>query len=497
VLIFNQDFKKLNERLLSLDKKTFVNPRNAAAGTLRQLDPNISAKIPLSFFAYGIGNSSITFKTQTQIMQYLKNWNMPIADNYIRLVKGIEQIEQYFDFIKHVREKLDFDIDGVVYKINDLNIQQELGYVSKAPRFAIAHKFPPRTATTKLINIEVQVGRTGAITPVARLEPILVGGVTISNASLHNGDEILRKDININDIVFVRRAADVIPEVVGVAEKSANPIRFIMPVVCPICCSPIIKIEGEIISRCSGSMVCSAQRKGAILHFASRKALNIEGLGDKIVDQLVDLDLIKNAADLFKLTIPILASLDRMADKSATNLYNNIQGCKKTNLAKFIYALGIRHVGETTAKDLARFFQNFDNFRYADIESLLQVHDVGEVVANSIKLFFLTTPKQWIDELLSLIEFEINVSTNGLENNIFQGKTIVLTGTIENYSREKLTLILESLGAKITNSISKKTDILIAGAEAGSKLEKAKNLKVEILEQPQLNQLFNAYNIHE
>jgi len=496
ILIFNQDFKELNELLLSLDKKTFVNPRNAAAGTLRQLDPSISAKVPLSFFAYGIGDSSIIFKTQNEIIQTLKKWGMPIASDYISLVKGIDEIKQYFEFIKQQRDKIDFDIDGVVYKINDLDIQQELGFVSKAPRFAIAHKFSPRTAITKLINIEVQVGRTGAITPVARLEPILVGGVTISNASLHNGDEILRKDININDIVFIRRAADVIPEVIGVAEKSANPIKFIMPTICPVCSSPIVKIEGEAISRCSGSMVCSAQRKGTILHFASRKALNIKGLGDKIVDQLVDLCLVKNAYDLFKLTIPDLVSLDRMAEKSANNLYTNIQLSKKINLSKFIYALGIRHVGETTAKDLARYFQNFENFRNANIESLLQVHDIGEVVAASIQLFFLTTPKQWIDDLLSYIDFDSDTS-NRTENNIFQGKTIVLTGVIENYSREKLTLILENLGAKVTNSVSKKTDILIAGSEAGSKLKKAKALKIEIVEQEQLKQLFNTYNINE
>ncbi len=485
ILIYNKEFLLLNKSLKELNKRVFVNPRNASAGTLRQLDSNASANVPLSFFSYGIGHSDYIFNTQYEIIHQLEKWGLPIANDLIKLVVGIDAIEEYFNNIKNNRESLDFDIDGVVYKINDLNIQKELGYVSRSPRFAIAHKFPPRSATTKLLNIEVQVGRTGAITPVARLEPVLVGGVTISNATLHNEDEVIRKGIEINDVVYIRRAADVIPEVVGVAIKSINPIKFVMPTNCPICNSIIIKLKDEAISRCSGELKCSAQLKGNIIHFVSRKALNIIGLGDKIINQLVDLNIVTKPSDIFKLDLSTLSNLDRMGDKLATNILTSINNSKIVTLSKFIYSLGIRHVGETTAKDLARYYQTFDKFRLANIDSLLLVHDVGEVVANSIYNYFINTPNSWIDELLDNITFD-NKNNNITNNDIFLGKTIVLTGSIDNYSREQLTNIIESMGGKITNSVSKSTSLLIAGKDAGSKLEKAKQLKIRIIEQEEL-----------
>jgi DNA ligase (NAD+) len=502
ILIFTQDFVNLNQKQQAQGKRIYVNPRNAAAGSLRQLEASNTANIPLSFFAYGIGivehnlennntnsNHSTNFKYQHEILQKLKEWGLPLADEYIEVVEGFNGLIEYYNNIQNQRENLPFDIDGVVYKINDLFLQQEMGFVAKAPRFAIAHKFPPRHAITKLLNIEVQVGRTGAITPVARLEPVMVGGVTISNATLHNEDEILRKDICINDDVYIRRAADVIPEVFALHAKAENRIKFTMPTNCPECNSIIVKLEGEAIARCSGNSICPAQRKGGLVHFASRKALNIEGFGEKIVNQLVDLNIVNKISDIFTLNVETLENLDRMGKKSAQNLVNEIEKAKtNVNLAKFIYALGIRHVGETTAKDLARFFGNFDAIKNASTEQLLQVQDIGEVVANSLKLYFETTPQQWFDDLLQHINFEqiINDNSSMQNNSFFAQKTIVITGTLEKYGRDELTQLLEKMGAKVTSSVSKKTDILIAGSEAGSKLEKATSLGIQIMHEEEL-----------
>ncbi len=493
VLIFNKDFISLNQAQAKRGKRIYVNARNAAAGSLRQLNAEDTANVPLSFFAYGIGDiqaKNISLDSQSKIMQQLIKWGMPVAQQYIQIVEGIEELEQYYTYMQSQREGLDFDIDGIVYKIDDIELQQKMGYVAKAPRFAIAHKFPPRHAITTIEAIDVQVGRTGAITPVARLKPVQVSGVTISNATLHNEDEIKRKGIGVGDEVYVRRAADVIPEVFSLHKKADIAQTFMMPTHCPECNSIIVKLATETIARCSGQAICPAQIKGTIEHFASRKAMNIDGLGEKLVAQLVDCKYIYSVKDIFTLSNAQLIKLERMAIKSADNLIQSIQNIKhNVSLAKFIYALGIRHVGETTAKDLAKSFKTFNDLRQASLENLLCVHDVGEVVANSILLYFKSTPAIWFDELLAHIEFEKhinNITENNKQQHVFYGKTLVITGTFAKHSRDELIKILEALGAKISNSVSKKTHALICGNDSGGKLEKAQALNIEIIDEEAL-----------
>jgi len=493
VLMFKRDFAKLNKSQRAKGEKEFANPRNAAAGSLRQLDSRITAGRRLSFFSYGIGfcdGVKLPGKHDEQ-MALLLQWGVPVAQQ-CGVVLGLEGLLAYYREIGAAREQLPFDIDGVVYKVNDIAQQQQLGFVSRAPRWAIAHKFPAEEASTTLLDIEVQVGRTGALTPVARLAPVFVGGVTVTNATLHNEDEIRRKDVRIGDTVIVRRAGDVIPEVARVVlEKRPSDAReFAMPKVCPVCGSHVAKLEEEAIWRCTGGLFCPAQRKQALLHFASRRAMNIEGLGEKLVEQLVDAHIVSNPAALYKLGMLAIINLERMGEKSAVSLLAAIERSKHTTLARFIFALGIRNVGEATAKDLAQHFGSLDNLLSADADSLQQVHDVGPVVAQSIAAFFSEAHNLEVIEQLracgvNWVEHQPQPATDQPLN----GKTFVLTGTLVALSREQAKEKLEALGAKVTGSVSKKTDYVVAGAEAGSKLDKALELGVAVLDEQQFLEL--------
>jgi DNA ligase (NAD+) len=487
VLMFKRDFAKLNEAQRAKGEKEFVNPRNAAAGALRQLDARITASRRLSFFAYGMGIcEGVVLPGQHHLqMDLLQQWGVAVTQQR-RVVRGVEGLLAYYREIGTQRAALPFDIDGVVYKVNDTLLQQQLGFVSRAPRFAIAHKFPAEEAITTLLDIEVQVGRTGALTPVARLAPVFVGGVTVTNATLHNEDEIRRKDVRIGDTVVVRRAGDVIPEVARVVlERRPVDIReFIMPLVCPVCGSQVAKLLDEAVWRCTGGLFCPAQRKQALLHFASRRAMNIDGLGDKLVEQLVDAHIVKTPADLYKLDLLAMINLERMGEKSALNLLAGIEKSKHTTLARFIFALGIRNVGETTAKDLAQHFGSLDNLLAADLERLQQVRDVGPVVAQSIADFLAQSHNCEVIEQLRAAgvqwaEHEAQVATTLP----FAGQTFVLTGTLNTLSRDAAKEKLEALGAKVSGSVSKKTNYLVAGAEAGSKLYKAQELGVTVVDE--------------
>jgi DNA ligase (NAD+) len=487
VLMQRRDFAALNARQTAKGEKTFVNPRNAAAGSLRQLDPKLTAERPLSFFAYGIGaTDGIQLPAvHSGAMDMLAKLRFPVTAERA-VVLGVAGLRQYFARIGAARPSLPFDIDGVVYKVNNLALQQQLGFVSRAPRFAIAHKFPAEEATTILEGIDVQVGRTGAITPVARLKPVFVGGTTVSNATLHNEDELRRKDLKIGDTVVVRRAGDVIPEVAS-AILSLRPVdarEFVMPTRCPECESAIVKLEGEAVARCTGGLYCPAQRKQALLHFAQRRAMDIEGLGDKLVDQVVDQGLVHSPADLYRLGLVALARLERMAEKSAQNLLDGIATSKETTLARFLFGLGIRHVGEATAKDLAKHFGNLDRLMDAPFDELLQVNDVGPVVAQSIRQFFDQPHNREVVEQLRAcgIHWPENAGAAAIDvSGPFAGKTVVLTGTLSSMSRDDAKDRLEALGAKVSGSVSKKTDFVVAGAEAGSKLDKAQELGVAVL----------------
>ncbi len=489
VLMFKRDFAKLNDAQRAKGEKEFVNPRNAAAGSLRQLDSRITASRRLSFFSYGIGfcDGAKLPNQQDQQMALLQQWGVPVAQQR-SVVRGLEGLLAYYLEIGEAREQLPFDIDGVVYKVNDIAQQQQLGFVSRAPRWAIAHKFPAEEAMTTLLDIEVQVGRTGALTPVARLAPVFVGGVTVTNATLHNEDEIRRKDVRIGDTVIVRRAGDVIPEVARVVlERRPRDAReFVMPKVCPVCGSRVARLEDEAVWRCTGGLFCPAQRKQALLHFASRRAMNIEGLGDKLVEQLVDTHIVNNPAALYKFGLLAIINLERMGEKSAVNLLAAIEHSKHTTLARFIFALGIRNVGETTAKDLAQHFGSLDNLLAADVESLQQVHDVGPVVAQSIADFLAEAHNREVIEQLraSGVHWaeQQPLAATALP---FSGKTFVLTGTLAALSREEAKEKLEALGAKVSGSVSKKTDYVVAGVEAGSKLDKAQELGVAVLDEQQ------------
>ena len=493
VLMLKKDFELLNQKQESLGEKQFANPRNAAAGSLRQLDPRITATRPLTFFSYGLGvcEPNLNLKTHTQTIQLLKQFNLPISD-LSTSVKGVKGLQSFYDKVSKLRDALAYDIDGVVYKVNSFNYQNELGFVSRAPRWAIAHKFPAEEALTEILDINVQVGRTGAITPVARLKPVFVGGVTVTNATLHNEDEMTRKDVHIGDIVSVRRAGDVIPEIVRVLiNKRPKTIKkFRMPTECPECGSALVRIDDEAIIRCSGGLVCPAQQKQSIIHFASRKAMDIEGLGDKSVEQLVTVGLIHELPDIFKLKLEQLINLDRMAEKSSRNLLDAIEKSKSTSLPRFIYALGIRNVGESTAKDLAGFYGDLDEIMKQTEESLQIVPDIGPTVAKSISDFFRQTKsREVINSLIGLgvhwPKYDIKKSSSG----IFATKTFVLTGTLPSMSREEAKSIIEMNGGKVVGSVSKKTDYVVAGSDAGSKLTTAQELGLKIISQQELLKL--------
>ena len=493
VLMLKKDFELLNQKQESLGEKQFANPRNAAAGSLRQLDPRITATRPLTFFSYGLGvcEPNLNLKTHTQTIQLLKQFNLPTSD-LSTSVKGVKGLQSFYVKVSKLRNALAYDIDGVVYKVNSFNYQNELGFVSRAPRWAIAHKFPAEEALTEILDINVQVGRTGAITPVARLKPVFVGGVTVTNATLHNEDEMTRKDVHIGDIVSVRRAGDVIPEIVRVLiNKRPKTIKkFRMPTECPECGSALVRIDDEAIIRCSGGLVCPAQQKQSIIHFASRKAMDIEGLGDKSVEQLVTVGLIHELPDIFKLKLEQLINLDRMAEKSSRNLLDAIEKSKSTSLPRFIYALGIRNVGESTAKDLAGFYGDLDEIMKQTEESLQIVPDIGPTVAKSISDFFRQTKsREVINSLIGLgvhwPKYNIKKSSSG----IFATKTFVLTGTLPSMSREEAKSIIEMNGGKVVGSVSKKTDYVVAGSDAGSKLTTAQELGLKIISQQELLKL--------
>jgi DNA ligase (NAD+) len=488
VYMRRDDFERLNEQQRQRGEKTFVNPRNAAAGSLRQLDSTITRQRPLSFFSYGLGEISDdvpVWRTHADVLEALKSLAIPVNEERA-VVTGAEGLITYHQRVAGLRDQLPFDIDGVVYKVNSLALQKQLGYVTREPRWAVAHKYPAQEELTKVLDIEVQVGRTGKLTPVARLSPVFVGGVTVTNATLHNEDEVTRKDVQIGDTVIVRRAGDVIPEVVGVLKdrRPADAKPFVMPSRCPVCDSQVLREVGEADARCTGGLFCAAQRKQALLHFAGRRAMGIEGLGDKLVDQLVDGGLIRTLPELYKLGLMKLASLDRMAEKSAQNLLQALEKSKHTTLPRFLFALGIRHVGEATAKDLARHFGSLDAIMNATEESFLQVNDIGPVVAHSLVTFFQQTHNREVLEQLraaGVVWSEHKGESAGLQ--ALSGKTLVLTGTLPQLSRDDAQALIEAAGGKVSGSVSKKTHYVIAGSEAGSKLAKAQELGVTILDE--------------
>ena len=495
VFMSHKDFEILNQRAIKDNEKTFANPRNAAAGSLRQLDPKITAKRTLSFYSYGVGQcepQSIIPNTHASLLDLYESWGLPVC-MHRAVVKSIEGLMGFYAEIGQLRDQLPYDIDGVVYKINSRVQQEELGFVSRAPRFAIAHKFPAQEALTTVLGIDVQVGRTGAITPVARLAPVTVGGVTVTNATLHNEDEVRRKDVHIGDTVVVRRAGDVIPEIVSALreKRPENAVAFVMPTQCPVCGSHIEKPIDEAVARCSGGLFCAAQRKQALLHFAQRRAMDIEGLGDKLVDQLVDLNIVRTPADLYKLGLMALANLDRMGDKSADNLIAAIEKSKSNTLARFIFALGIRHVGESTAKDLAKYFSDIHKLMDASEEELLKVNDVGPVVAQSIINFLNEAHNREVIEQLLTVGFTLEVEVSEI-NPAIQGKTFVLTGTLPTLSRDQAKAMIEKAGGKVAGSVSAKTSYVVAGEDAGSKLEKANELGVAVIDEGQMLALLNS-----
>jgi DNA ligase (NAD+) len=506
VYLRRDDFERLNE--LQREKiakgakgeKTFVNPRNAAAGAVRQLDPAIARQRPLSFYSYGWGEitppeqGGPAFATHHEVLQALGAWGFPVSDR-TKLATGPDELVAYHQAIGRERDQLPFDIDGVVYKVDSLALQQRLGFVTREPRWAVAHKFPAQEQLTTVEAIEVQVGRTGKLTPVAKLAPVFVGGVTVTNATLHNEDEARRKDVRIGDTVIVRRAGDVIPEVVAVVpeKRRAHAKVFTMPAHCPVCGSAAVREEGEVDHRCTGGLFCAAQRKFSILHFAQRRAMDIEGLGEKLVDQLVEGQVIRTVADLYRLGLVGLTSLERMGEKSAQNLLAALEQSKHTTLPRFLYGLGIRHVGEATAKDLARHFGRLDAIMGASVEQLLEVPDVGPVVAESIHTFFRQAHNREVVEQLRACGAtweEGEPATRAPKP--LAGKTIVLTGTLPTLSREEAKDLLEAAGAKVAGSVSKKTDYVIAGAEAGSKLDKARELGVAVLDEDGLRALLGG-----
>ena len=478
-------FERLNQLALEKGEKTFANPRNAAAGSLRQLDPKITSKRPLVLNAYSIGIAEGVDLPNTHYdrLQWLKSIGIPVNPE-IRLCNGTDEVLDFYRDIQNKRSSLGYDIDGTVLKINDIALQEKLGFISKAPRWAIAYKFPAQEELTRLNDVEFQVGRTGAITPVAKLEPVFVAGVTVSNATLHNGDEIERLDIAIGDTVVIRRAGDVIPQIIGVLHdrRPADARPIIFPKTCPVCDSAIVRIEGEAVARCTGGLFCAAQRKEALKHFVSRKAMDIDGVGGKLIEQLVDRELVHTPADLFKLDLTTLTRLERMGTKSAENALASLEKAKNTTLARFIFALGIREVGEATALNLANHFKTLEALQNADLEALQQVPDVGEVVANRILAFWHEPHNVAVvnDLIAQGVHWE-TVETKKVTENRFKGKTVVLTGTLTQMGRNEAKALLQDMGAKVSGSVSAKTDFVIAGDAAGSKLTKAQELGVTVL----------------
>jgi len=501
-------FEKLNRRQAEAGEKPYINPRNTAAGAVRQLDPKVTARRPLSFYAYGIGVTRgwRTPSKQTEVLDALEGFGLPV-DRHRRVVRGAEELIAYHAEIRGKRASLPFDIDGVVYKVNDLALQAKLGFVAREPRWAVAHKYPPQEEITEVLAIEVQVGRTGTLTPVAKLKPVFVGGVTVSNATLHNEDELRRKDVWVGDRVVVRRAGDVIPEIVGVRAQGARrpQDRFAMPGACPVCGSPVVRVGGEAAARCTGGLYCKAQRKQTLLHFASRRAMDIEGLGEKLVDQLVERGLVANPADLYELDEATLAGLERMAQKSAENLHFSIRKSKRTELHRFIYALGIPGVGEEVAKILARYFGSLDAFRKADWSSLMAdkeairkenaqrkkrgepqrdvpLEGIGSELSESIEKF-LHEPHNAgvIARLTKLVDVSATRGAAGAS-----GRTFVLTGSLSGMTREEARAALEAKGHKVAAAVSKKTDYVVAGVDAGSKLDRARSLGVPVIDEQQL-----------
>jgi DNA ligase (NAD+) len=497
VFINKQDFNFLNEKQRALDEKIFANPRNTAAGSLRQLDPKLTAQRPLSFYAYGIGQVSTSdaiASTHTALLSQLKDWGLPVSPETL-CVEGIQGCLQYYAAIAERRATLAYEIDGVVFKVNSFSQQETLGYVSRAPRWAIAYKFPPEEELTVVDNIEIQVGRTGALTPVARLQPVFVGGVTVTNATLHNEDEVRRKDVRVGDTVIIRRAGDVIPEVVAVVldKRPPSSAAFQMPETCPVCDSVTEKIEGEAVTRCTAGLFCPAQASQAIIHFASRRAMDIEGLGDKLIEQLFDQQLVRNVADLFQLELDQLAGLERMGKKSAANLLAALENSKATELNRFLYALGIREVGEATARALALHFGSLDKISEATQEELEKVVDVGPVVAKNIVVFFGEEHNKRI--IARLLELEVKWQDIEIKADSLPllGQTFVLTGTLASMGRDEAKQKLQDLGAKVSGSVSKKTDYVVAGDAAGSKLSKAQDLGVKVLDEAGLSHLLKEY----
>jgi DNA ligase (NAD+) len=497
------DFEALNERQRekiaqgARGEKSFVNPRNAAAGAVRQLDPAIAASRKLSFFAYGVGEMTPVeqggpdFETHFQLLLTLKYWGFPVAEQ-TQVARGAAELTAFHQAIGQQRDALPYDIDGVVYKVNSLQLQRQLGFVTREPRWAVAHKYPAQEQLTTVLGIEVQVGRTGKLTPVAKLAPVFVGGVTVTNATLHNEDEARRKDVRIGDTVIVRRAGDVIPEVVSVvAEKRTQGAQmFTMPRKCPVCGSAAVREEGEADYRCTGGLFCGAQRKEAILHFAHRRAVEIEGLGDKLVEQLVESNVIRILPDLYKLGLTGLSSLARMADKSAQNLLQALEKSKSTTLPRFLFGLGIRHVGEATAKELARHFGKLFAIMDASEDQLLQVGDVGPIVAKSIRTFFDQPHNREVVEQLKAcgVHWEEGEPADVTPKPL-TGKTLVVTGTLPTLSRDEAKDLIEAAGGKVAGSVSKKTDYVVAGAEAGSKLARAQQLDVAVIDEAALMKL--------
>ena len=518
VYMRRDDFNALNERQRERiaqgikGEKTFVNPRNAAAGAVRQLDPAITAQRPLSFFAYGLGevtpveHGGPDFKTHFEMLNTLKSWGFPVSA-LVDIAQDASELIAYHLRIGQQRDSLGFDIDGVVYKVNSIALQQKMGFVTREPRWAVAHKYPAQEQLTTVLAIEVQVGRTGKLTPVAKLAPVFVGGVTVTNATLHNEDEARRKDVRVGDTVIVRRAGDVIPEVVSVvlprlhpesgegklpAQPERGPI-FTMPRQCPVCASAAVREDGEADYRCTGGLFCSAQRKQAILHFAQRRAVEVEGLGDKLVEQLVDANVIKTLPDLYRLGLASLAALDRMADKSAQNIVDALQKSKQTTLPRFLFGLGIRHVGEATAKALANHFGKLDSIMDATETQLLEVADVGPIVVLSLRTFFDQPHNREVVEQLRACGLTWEEGEPAaVTPKPLAGKTIVITGTLPTLSRDESKDLLEAAGAKVAGSVSKKTSYVVAGAEAGSKLDKARELGITVLDEAGLKALLNG-----